>query len=99
VHVDDVRFRECRDDVGLPLEPGSSLRIVGEFRRQQLEGDEPAVVGGVDGAVDFSHAAGADETAQLVRPELRGRAQLGHEPTRAVRSHSRTLRSAPRVTR
>ena len=64
----DVRMRELRDRLRLPLEPLADLGARGEVRGQDFDGNRAAEAR-VAGAVDLAHAAGADLADDLVRAE------------------------------
>ena len=50
---------QARGRLRLPPEPVDEVRVPGELREQDLDGDG-AVEHGVDAAVDLAHATGAD---------------------------------------
>ena len=54
-----------RDGLRLTLEPGLELRVPGQVRAQQLDGNGPPQPR-VDAAVDIRHASAADELAELI---------------------------------
>ena len=62
----------------LVLEPVQALDVVGEGGRKPLQCDLPAEPG-IVGAIHLAHSAGADEAANLVRPEEGSRCPL-HGP-------------------
>src|SRR5262245_50515948 len=66
----DVRVREGRDGLGLPLEPLAELRIGGLRVGEDLDRDG-AVQARVPRLVDFAHAAGAERGEDFVRAEAR----------------------------
>jgi hypothetical protein len=51
--------------LGFALEAGQSLRVSGDFGRQNLDGDV-TVQAGIAGAVDFSHSACSDRRDDFV---------------------------------
>ncbi len=78
---------ELGGDLRLPAEAADGVRVPGELRVEDLDRDV-AVQGGLPGAVDRPHAAGADRLldAELVEEELAEKGvflALGRQP-RAV---------------
>ena len=67
-YLRDVGMIQGREDPRLPLEPGQTVCIVGEFRRQNLEGDVPAKPA-VSGAIHLPHPARPDGANDLVHAE------------------------------
>ena len=65
----DVRMIERRQELGFALEAGHALGIAGEGLGQDLQRDV-AIEASVAGAVDFAHAAGAEERDDLVGADL-----------------------------
>ena len=64
----DVRMVQAGDRLRLTLEALSEIRIVGDMRREHLDGDG-ALEPRVGGLVDLAHAAGADEGRDVVAAE------------------------------
>ena len=56
----DVRVGERGDRLRLAFEPRAECGVGRELRRENLDGDR-AIEAGVAGAVDLSHAAGAEQ--------------------------------------
>ena len=71
----DVRMRELRDGARLAIEALPELGVLGELRRQHLDGDD-AVQARVLRAIDLAHAAGADRRLDLVRTQTGPRLHL-----------------------
>ena len=69
-YLRDVGMIQGREDPRLSLEPGQTVCIVGEFRRQNLEGDVPAQLG-VSGAIHLTHPARSDVANDLVHAVAR----------------------------
>ncbi len=67
---------ERGDCLRFPLEPLLPLRVGGDMRGQDLDGDGP-LQPGVGGCIDFAHAPGPDGGLDLVRAEA-GAAFKGH---------------------
>ena len=65
---DDVGMRERGDGLRLALEPSESIRIAGDGRRHDFDGDL-APEFGIASAVDLAHAAGADGAQHIVGAE------------------------------
>ena len=61
----DVRVVEGGEKLGLPLEPGQPLGILGDLARQDLDG-HVAVEVRVGGAVDLAHAPGAQRRRDAI---------------------------------
>ena len=70
----DVRVVELRDRPRFPLEPLAAFGIVGEVRRQDLDGDGP-VQPGVGRLVDLAHATRAIGGEDLVRSKTGARGE------------------------
>ena len=64
----DVRIVQRGDDARLLLEAPARFGVGGQRAGQDLDGDR-AIEPGVAGAIDLTHAAGADRRGDLVRPE------------------------------
>ena len=69
-YMRDVGMVQSRKAPRLLLEPGQTVCIVGEFRRQNLEGDVPAQLG-VSGAIHLTHPARSDVANDLVHAVAR----------------------------
>jgi hypothetical protein len=72
VHLRDVWVIECRQQPGLALETRAARRVVGERRRQDLDGDRP-FQSRIERAIDFSHPAGVDQRLDRVLANLAAR--------------------------
>ena len=81
VHLADVGMVERRDRARLALEPLAVLR------RQLLDRDD-AVEPGVEGFVDFAHAAGPNQGLDFVR------AEVGSGRQRHIRTRSQSIANA-----
>ena len=78
----DVWVIEAADGAGLALKSSFPVRIAGDLRRQDFDGDD-AIETDVDRLVDFAHAAGAHERPDAIRTETRVRGdcqRLGNLP-------------------
>ena len=64
----DVGMVERGQHLGLTLEPGESVRIVGEGLRQDLQGHVPVELG-VSCSIHLAHAAFADLGGDLIWAE------------------------------
>ena len=64
----DVLVLQRSQDPRLALEAGQAVGILGQFARQDLQGDIPAQLG-VAALVDLAHAAAADHFAHFVRTD------------------------------
>lgn len=73
---ENVGMREGGHDLGLTLEASEGGGILGEMRREHLNGDVAAELR-VTGAVDLAHPAGAERADDLVRTERDSRSE-GH---------------------
>ena len=74
-------MRERGDGLRLALEARAAIRIVGERRRQDLDGDV-AVEPRIAGAIDLAHAARADGAEHLVRSKTGYRDSVASFSTR-----------------
>ena len=86
-HVDDVRVREARGDLGLAVEARDELLVRRELAVEDLHRDV-AVDPLLEGAVDPAHRADADELADLdvaedLAPEVRVGGGGGGDDARA----------------
>jgi len=88
---DHMWLSELRRQPGFPLESGAELGVQGQGRRQSFERHE-ALTPGVEGAVDLSHAASADQPVDPVGAKvLPGHARHRHpRPPRVVVARHRS---------
>ena len=80
VDLGDVRMIQRREDLRFALEPGDAVRIVGEDVREDLDRDFAPQLR-IARAINLSHAAAAEGSDDLVRPDAR--AGLDHHAERA----------------
>src|SRR4030095_4383251 len=74
VDLRDARMVQCREDLGLALEPRRSFCIVGDRSRERLYRHAPFQIH-VCGSVDLSHPTGAEWLADFVRAEAATRTE------------------------
>jgi hypothetical protein len=83
VDADHMRVVECGRGSRVLDEPGKAASVADDFRRQDLQGDQPAQ-NGVTSAIDIAHAA-------LTRPRS-GTARASRGPNRGGDSWSQYLK-------
>jgi hypothetical protein len=81
VNRGDVRMVQCGKQSSLSSEACDAIRIVGESRRQHLDGNL-AMQSGIERAIDFPHAAGIERAQDAIRSQLGPGGHRGHSAVR-----------------
>ncbi len=74
VNREDVLMREGGNGLGLALEPGEPVSVLGKSPRQDLDGHVPPQPG-VMSPVDLAHAAHANQIGDFIRPKAGSRGE------------------------
>ena len=77
VDVRDVGMVQSGEDLGFSVEPGETLRLIGDKLRENLDRDVPPELR-IPGAIDLPHPAAAEQRRDFVRAEA-GAGLQGHD--------------------